>query len=195
MSLELAAEICKNCPPKKCPWRGSLQTQPLRLLYRIFSVSSQASPPQPGEELFAVISWLQTPTNSSHTSLESLQGSSAGLSLISTGYPQLFKGEMHYLQLQLCLRKNCPFRAFSKCYWSKIEENMGEKSPKSQCKKTAEQRRKTKRNQLSGCLETAWVLLEDLFFPLFWVVFTSPTSKSRNSLGWELHNPRCGGWN
>lgn len=52
-----------------------------------------------------------------------------------------------------------------------------------------------KRNQLSGCLETAWVLLEDCFF--LWVVFTSPVqpSKSRNRLDCKLHNPSCGGWN
>lgn len=52
---------------------------------------------------------------------------------------------MHYLRLQLCLRKKCSFRAFSKCYWSKAEENMGEESQKSQRKKAAGQREKRKK--------------------------------------------------
>lgn len=80
-----------------------------------------------------------------------------------TGYPHVFKGEMHYLQLQLCLEE-LPIWGFlwGQCYWSKIEENMGKKSQKSQCKKATEQR--GKRNQLSGCLETAWALLEHCFF-------------------------------
>lgn len=174
---------------------------PLRWLSRIFSVSSQASPPQPGEELFAVVSM-------------------PGMLLAPDSHkfkpPIPRAGELCWaipdfpLVILSFSREKCTTCGFSSAWGKnahlglflsvtdKRQRKTWERNPKNHnAKKLQGKEKRGKRNQLSGCLETAWVLLEDLFFPLFWVVFTSPvqTSKSRNSLGWELPNPSCGGWN
>lgn len=143
------------------------------------------------------------PTNSSHTSsLESLQEeSSAGLSHISHCLSSNFqrRNALNTCSSFSSAWKNCPSGAFIRLLllikdWGKCGREITKITMQ---KKLQSKEKRGKRNHVFRMFRNSLCSLERLFFPQFWLVFTSPiqTSKSRNRLGWALHNPSCGGWN
>lgn len=93
-----------------------------------------------------------------------------GYPRLPTAYPQVFKGEMHCLQLQLCLEKLPILGLFIRSVL--LIKDTGKRG-RNNAKELQSRENRGKRNQLSGCLETAWVLLEDCFF-LYSELFLPP---------------------
>lgn len=97
--LQSAAEICQNCPPQNLTKGISpVQTQPLSSYAGLFQFPLRHLLLSQGRSFCSDFNardapGLQIPTNSSHTSLESLQEeSSAGLSQISHWVSSSFQG-------------------------------------------------------------------------------------------------------